>query len=210
MLYEGRGAAGAVWQTLAAPLIWLPSCSRVLMLGLGGGAVARAIRGFAPEAEIVGVEIDADVIAAARRHLRLDDLRVEVVHAAAEDFLRRSRRRYDAIIEDVFVGPSRTVGKPPWLLEWGYAMAWKRLRPHGILVSNTIHETRDVAGVFRRLPGRCVAIDVEGYWNTVLACGPGMPTAAALEARLRRRAPAALRLDLLSLRTLSGQSSGSP
>jgi spermidine synthase len=202
---DGRAAAAIVWQALAAPLLSLHSRRRrlrVLVLGLGGGGVVRAIRSFAPRSEIVGVEIDAEVIALAREHLGLDDLGVEIVHDSAEHVLRTDRRRYDAVIDDVFVGDARTVRKPAWMLEWGYAAAWKRVRAGGLLVANSIDETRQVAAVLRRLPGRTVSLDVAGFYNTMLAHGRDLPTARELRALLRRDAPETLHLDLLELRTL--------
>ena len=47
---------------------------RVLILGLGGGSVARVVRALAPRAKIVGVEMNGAVLRAARRHLDLDAL----------------------------------------------------------------------------------------------------------------------------------------
>lgn len=205
LLDETRhGGAGIVWQGLAAPVLSLPPQRRrrFLLLGLGGGGVARALRAIAPEAEIVGVELEGEVIAAAREHLGLDALGVEVVHDSADRVLRSDRRRYDAIVEDIFVGTERRIRKPAWLLEWGYTAAWRRLRAGGVLVSNTIDETSDVTRAFGKLPGRSVALDVDGYHNTLLACGSNLPPARALRALLRRTAAPGFRLDLLRLRTL--------
>ena len=80
--YEpGRSGTGSVWDALAAPLLLLPPARRrsVLILGLGGGSVARIVRALAPRAEIVGVELDSEVVGAAREHFDLDDLRIRVV-----------------------------------------------------------------------------------------------------------------------------------
>ena len=63
----GRATTGTVWDAIAAPIAWLPPRRRrrVLLLGLAGGSVARVVRALAPRAEIVGVEFDAAVLAAA-------------------------------------------------------------------------------------------------------------------------------------------------
>src|SRR5690606_23955990 len=76
----GTAATGSVWDALVAPLLALPPPRRrrVLILGLGGGSAARLIRALAPHAEIVGVELDGAVVAAARRHFALDALGIEV------------------------------------------------------------------------------------------------------------------------------------
>ncbi|MFP8874131.1 MAG: hypothetical protein VCB42_06300, partial [Myxococcota bacterium] len=51
----GEITTGSVWDAMAAPLLALPASrrGRVLLLGLGGGSVARIVRALAPEALIV-------------------------------------------------------------------------------------------------------------------------------------------------------------
>ena len=66
---------------------------RVLLLGLAGGSVGQAVRVLAPEAELVGVDRDRDVLRAARRHFGMDALGIEVVADDAFRYLRRERRR---------------------------------------------------------------------------------------------------------------------
>jgi spermidine synthase len=189
-LYRPRDAAtGAVWRALAAPLAALPPerLRRVLLLGLGGGSAVRVVRALAPRAQIVGVEIDAEVLAAARRHFGLAALGVETRLGDARSVLRHERRRFDAVIEDVFVGDARSVRKPDWLLEDGLQLAWRRVAPGGLLVSNTLHEARRVA---------------RGYWNRILAVGTSLPDARGLRRALTAHAELRPALGRLALRTL--------
>jgi spermidine synthase len=178
----GRALTDSVWDALAAPLLWLPPPKRrsVLILGLGGGSAARLVRALAPRARIVGIERSAEVIRAARRWFDLEALDVEVVRANARHFLVESRRQFDLVIEDVFVGSARTVHKPEWLLEDGLALAARRLRRGGLLVSNTIDETAEVARRLRELAPALVRIDVENFDNRVLVAGPRGLTGRAL------------------------------
>jgi hypothetical protein len=170
----GRAVTGPVWWALASPVLLLPRHRprRVLLLGLAAGSVARALRALDAEAEIVGVELNAEVLRLARRHFDLDRLRVELVVGDALEFLRRGRRRFDMVVEDLFVGPSRAVRKPDWVTRDGYRLIGRRLRRGGYAVSNTIHETADVARAMRALGGGVVSLDVGGYWNRILVCGP--------------------------------------
>jgi SAM-dependent methyltransferase len=165
-----RPSTGSVWDALAAPLLALAPerRRRVLVLGLGGGSAARLVRALAPAAHVVGVELDAGVLEAARRWLDLDALGLEVVQADAERFLARERRRFDLVLEDVFVGRGRAARKPSWLPEPGLALAARRLSPGGVLASNVLDEYRGVARVVRRLFRERVAISVQDFDNRIL------------------------------------------
>jgi len=197
------GRSGLVWQAIAAPLLALrpERRRRVLILGMGGGSVARVVRAIAPDAEIVGVEHNADVVAAARAHLGLDSLEIEVVVEDALAYLRGERRSFDAVIEDVFVGPNRTVRKPDWLPVPGLELAARRVARGGVLVSNTIHETSDVARHLEAHHPLVVEIGVAGYWNRILAAGPATLGARRLRSAMAREPVVASNLDDLHLRT---------
>lgn len=192
----GRTLTGIVWWTLAAPVLLLPRPRgrplRVLLLGLGGGSVARALRALAPEAHLVGVERDAEVLRLARRHFELDRLRLELFEGDALVCLRRERRRFDLVVEDLFEGPPRSVRKPAWLLGEGYTLVRRRLQPSGLVVSNTIHEMKAVVRAMRPFGGRVVSMDVRGHWNRIVVCGRALPGARVIRLRLQASAVAGL------------------
>ena len=173
----GRTLTGVVWWALASPILLLPRDRRrrVLVLGLAAGSVARAIRALCPAAQIVGVEHDREIVRVARRHFGLDQMDVELVVGDALEFLRRDRRLFDLVVEDLFIGPSRSVRKPEWLLAEGYPLIRRRLRRGGYVVSNTIHEMPAVVRAMRALGGRIVSLDVRGHWNRVTVCGRDLP-----------------------------------
>ena len=197
----GRSVTGPVWWALAAPVTLLHrKRHRILLLGLGAGSVAGVLRVLEPDAEIVGVELDRDVLRLARRHFGLDGLGVEVVVDDVFRYLRRERRRFDLIVEDVFVGSLRTVHKPPDLLEEAYPLMSRRLRPGGLLVSNTIHESPAVARAMRRLVGRVISLDVKRHWNRIVVGGRGLPSAREIRGRLSAVPSLARLLRQVSLR----------
>jgi spermidine synthase len=184
-----RDATGPVWWALAAPIVLLPARRRpprVLLLGLGGGSVARALRILDPAAEIVGVERDRTILKLARRHFGLDRLGVEVVVDDVFRYLRRERRRFDLVVEDVFVGPLRTVHKPPGLLDEAYPLIGRRLRRGGLAVSNTIHESPAVVRAMRPFGSRVVSLDVRRHWNRIVIGGRDVPPAREVRRRLAR------------------------
>jgi spermidine synthase len=207
-LYRPGGRlTGPVWWTLAAPLLLAPPRRkrRVLLLGLAAGSVARAVRALDPAAEIVGVDCDAEVVRLARRHFALDALRLELVVDDAARYLRRERRHFDLVVEDLFVGPSRSVRKPEWLLEAGYPLIARRLAPGGVFSSNTIHEMPAVVRAARVFGGRVLSLDVAGHYNRIVVAGPTVPAARALRRLLAAdaRLPEEV-LDMVAVRARGG------
>ena len=202
-LRPGRGLTGIVWWALAAPVLLLPRPPRprVLLLGLAAGSVARALRALDPDAEIVGVELDDEVLRAASEQFGLDELRLEVVHGDALAFLRRERRLFDLIVEDLFLGPSRCVHKPRWLAGEGYRLIRRRLRREGLLVSNTIHEMPQIARAARLPGGRVVTLDVRDYHNRIVVAGRALPAPRELRRLLAQRPEIARLLDRLEIRS---------
>jgi len=199
--YEpGSAATGSVWDALAAPLLLLPPArrARVLILGLGGGSVARLVRALAPRAAIVGVEFDAEVLRAARRWFALDELGVDVVHGDAYDFLRRSRRCFDVVIDDVFVGEGRRVRKPVWLPRPGLSLAARRVAGGGLLVSNALDEAPKATRELQRHFPSALRIEIDEYDNRILVGGP-----RAISARTLRSAATAEPVFAKAIRKLS-------
>ena len=206
LLRPGRVTTGSVWDALAAPLLSLSPerRERVLLLGLGGGSVARLARALLPRARIVGVERDPRVLAVARQHFQLDALSLEVVLADARHYLVHEREAFDAVLEDIFVGSGRRVRKPDWLPEPGLTLAAARLRPGGLLVTNSLDEWPSARRVLRARLGRVVSIEVEGYDNRILAAGPTALSAKDLRAAVAAHPVLAATLPKLRLRMLRG------
>jgi spermidine synthase len=200
----GRVLTGSVWDALAAPLLLLPEARRrsALLLGLGGGSVARILRALEPDLRIVGVEQSREVLRAARRWLDLDGLGIEVVEADAHEYLRRGRGRHDLVIEDIFVGRGRALHKPDWLPAPGLALALRQLRPGGVLVVNTIDETPAAARELRRLLPSGLAIRLADFDNRVLVGSREPISARRLRAALHRHPLLRFGLPRLSLRGL--------
>ena len=195
---------GSVWDALAAPLLALAPARRrrILVLGLGGGSAARLARLLAPRARIVGVEIDPEIVALARRWFGLGELGLEVVQEDASHFLDRCRERFDAVLEDVFIGRGRAVRKPRWMLESGLARAATRVAAGGVLASNALDEAPAVARLVVAAFPRALAIRIADFDNRVLV-GGGVPLAArSLRAAVAASPILAPSAAKLSFRTL--------
>jgi len=196
---RGSPTTGLIWDTLAAPIASLPPerRRRLLILGLGGGSAARVARALAPRARIVGVERAEAVVAAARRHLDLDTLNLEVVVDDARAYLARAESGFDAVLEDIFAGGTHNLRKPAWLLEEGLRQAARLLTPGGLLVSNTIGETRAVGRVLLGRWPSLACVSTREYENRMLVGGADVdavrraieaePLLAEVRPRLRYR-----------------------
>lgn len=196
-------ATGSVWDALVAPMLCLPPNrrKRFLILGLGGGSTARLIRALAPKAKIVGVEIDAGVIKAARQEFGLDELGIEVIEADGRDFLNEDRHRYDLVIDDIFIGKGEGVRKPMWMLDWGVLAAAERLAKGGVLSCNTIGETRQVSKLLKDHFPSVLRLQVDDYENQILAASTAVLSGRELKTELSQEPLFETVLPRLSVRS---------
>jgi spermidine synthase len=86
---------------LAFPL--MPDATRFLVIGLGGGSLAKRVWRDYDGAEVDAIEIDPDVAEVARTLFELpDDERLSVFVEDGRAFLERSDASYDVIFVDAF------------------------------------------------------------------------------------------------------------
>ena len=97
--------SGGVWDCLSLPAFYIPndSVKRVLLLGLGGGAVVRQLQLISDFSELIAVEIDKEHVEIARRWFGVDDSRVKLLRKDAISWLYSYRGApFDLIIDDLF------------------------------------------------------------------------------------------------------------
>jgi len=116
-------------------LLWKPKPQRALILGMGGGALARTLMAWFPMLSIDAVELRPAVVRAAHEALGLGHdprLRVHIMDAA--EFVRNApSAQYDLILTDVFDAQ----GMAPLLAEAAFHADCARiLAPRGALASN--------------------------------------------------------------------------
>jgi len=81
-------------QQMMAPLLFAPGARRVLQLGLGAAALAKACWQALPEADIEVVEVSEEVVDVARQWFKLPvSDRLTITIADAESFVAHPRRR---------------------------------------------------------------------------------------------------------------------
>ena len=99
-LTQSGGIVESIWRSVLKK-IKAEKIKSVLVLGLGGGTVAKLIRKFWPEAKIKGVDIDPVMIELGKKYLGLDEIGIGVEIRDAFDL---PLGHHDLIIVDLYQG----------------------------------------------------------------------------------------------------------
>ena len=185
-----RYITGCVWDLLFLPALLYPpnSIQRVLVLGVGGGAVIHLLNRYAPPQSIIGIDIDTVHLRVAKKHFQLKYPNLELIHADAIHWVDHYRGpKFDMIIEDVFIEQH---GEPmrlqhndhQWLLR-----LQRLLTSSGLLVVN--HATT-VEARFSKMHSSSYAtvyqFSMSGFENRVLAFCRQMVNHADMRERLQQ------------------------
>ena len=134
---------GQVWDLLMLPAFFLPEShvKRILVLGVGGGAVIHQYLHFFQPQGVTGIELDPIHLQVARKFFALNRKNVSLINADAQAWVEKEVQRdtidkYDIIIDDVFGeengDPVRAIpATGPWMLKLA-----KLLNQNGVLICN--------------------------------------------------------------------------
>jgi len=101
-LTQSGGIVETIWkQTLRKLRIKKEEIRNILILGLGGGTVAKLLRKKYPKAKIVGVEIDPVMIELGKKYLNLDKYNIDF---KITDATKIKIKEYDLVIVDMYLG----------------------------------------------------------------------------------------------------------
>ena len=113
-----------------------PQNNKVLVLGLGAGAIPMRMshRG----SEVTVVELDTSIIKAATEHFNFHKEKVNLVEEDARTFVRHCPQTYDTVIVDLFNGD----GVPDYLMTTEFFADLKAcMTQDGTLVMNIFYDT---------------------------------------------------------------------
>jgi len=137
-------------RAMMAFLLFRPSPRDVLMIGLGGGSMARYIHQRMPGTRTTVVEINAKVVAAARSlfHFPADDARLKVEIACGAGYLGHQSVAADVLLVDGFDD-----GRQPAVLctQAFYDAAYAVLRPGGVMAVNFMAEEKKLDAYMQRI-----------------------------------------------------------
>jgi len=143
-LIQSGGIIKGIWKK---PLGKVAKTRRVLVLGLGGGTVVQLIKKRHPQAEIVGVEIDPEIIKVGKKFFGLGGIKkLKIVNTDALKWVNHYRgEKFDLVLVDLYVGSQF----PQEAEERGFLDGLKRmLAKNGMVIFNRLRIRKDNLELF--------------------------------------------------------------
>jgi spermidine synthase len=124
----------AYTQAMLLPLVFGRDVRRLLLLGTGGGSLARAMRAADRGFRVLGVDRRQAVLDVARAYFHLpDDRHFEAVCQDADDFLQSHEGLHDLIFADLYLAEGMYPGQ---IADGFLRLCRERLTEDGVLVVN--------------------------------------------------------------------------
>jgi len=149
---------------------------RVLQVGLGAASITRFLHRHRPAAKVTVVEIDPEVIAAARHHFRLpeENPQLRIVVGDGHEHVAMKDRKYDLIVVDGYDSKGRAgmLDSEPF-----YLNCRRRLTRDGMISVNLLTRTRGVGASVDRMrkafEDRVLVLPPSEAGNTVALAAAG-------------------------------------
>jgi spermidine synthase len=178
-------------RAMMAFLLFEPEPRRILMIGLGGGSLAKFVYHRMPSVEVVAVECEAAVLYAARKyfHVPENDERFRVELAEGSAWVAENPGSCDVMLVDGYDGNEQV---PELTTEGFYADARRALTGRGVLVTNLWSSDESFDTYVQRMErvfGAVVCVPAERRGNVIVlafAHSPGRPLWEDLRERARR------------------------
>ena len=179
-------------RSMFASYLYQPQPRRVLIVGLGGGAMVRFLTHHEPQARIDAVEIDPAVVRLADQYFDVrsgGNVRVHTADAVA--FVESVMDPYDLILMDAFLRPSSdtdTTGVPTRLKTLQFLGRLKQaLAPGGVVAFNVNEHASmadDIAAITTAFGQVTVYRSPPSDNKVVIATAGAMPTDDELRSRI--------------------------
>lgn len=107
-LTQSGGVVIDVWRTSIKKVkSFKKRVKKCLVVGFGGGSAARLVNKYWPEAQIVGVDIDQEMVDLGKKYLKLDKIGAEVVVGDGVAFVKKlagKNSQFDLVLVDTYAG----------------------------------------------------------------------------------------------------------
>jgi spermidine synthase len=190
-LDEPDTLVSAYTRKMMAFLLFNPNPKKIVMVGLGGGCLAKFCYRNLPKTRISVVEIDERVIALREEfHIPSDDERFRIVCEDGARYISNSSQPIDVVVVDAF----DPVGLAPTLADTDfYERVSQRLAANGMLVMNFSGETQRYGMHIKRIraaiDGSALLVPVIAEDNLLLFAFKKripLPTTSKYESRAQR------------------------
>src|SRR6267142_377626 len=179
-------------RAMMAFLLFCPEPRDILMIGLGGGSMARFVHARMPRTRVTVVEINPGVVTVARKYFRFpeEDERLELVIGEGAGAVARRTASCDVLVVDGFVNGkvADSLCTPAF-----YDAAFAALRPRGAMVANFMADDAKlerhcarIEKAFGRPPALLLAEEQDNLIAFALRGGPSRLAWARLKARARQ------------------------
>ncbi len=131
---------GSVWDLLFLPALAKKSDKplRILVLGVGGGAVIHMLNEFLNCEKITGIELNPTHIEIAQKFFSLSSSNIELVEADAISWVENCKEKFDFIIDDLFYEEDdEPIKVAPPNATWFYNL-YSLLKPNGLVIMNFV------------------------------------------------------------------------
>jgi len=178
-------------RAMMAFLLFRPKPREVLMVGLGGGSMARFLHERMPATRVVVAEINPGVVTVARKyfHFPEEDERLEIVVGDGAEIVPRRPASCDVLVVDGFVNGRPA---PDLCTQAFYDAAFAALRKGGVLVANFMSDDRRletyckrIEASFGRGPVLLLAEEGDNFIAFAIRGGPARIAWSELKARAR-------------------------
>lgn len=178
----------------------------VLLIGLGAASLTKFLYRHYPLARLTVVEIDPNVVAAARQFFKLpeDPMRLNIVIGDGVEYVIGSDKQYDLILVDGFDarGRSGMLNSLPF-----YQNCCARLSSNGVVAINLLSDVHGYQATLDRIhaafDGRSLALPDTDSGNTIVLAAAGEPVHIALDDLREQALALKLKTGLNLLPTIS-------
>tara|TARA_R110002073_G_scaffold219406_1_gene379722 strand:- start:637 stop:1413 length:777 start_codon:yes stop_codon:yes gene_type:complete len=149
--------------------------THILMIGLGGGSLAKFVHHRMPKSQITAVELNPQVVSVAVNHFALpaEDARFEVIIAEGGEYIARHSLSTDILMIDGFDDGCQV---PSLCSQDFYNQARRVLNKNGILVVNFLSRDKNVSNYLR-----CIENSFNGHVVKMLSDVDGNLIVFAME-----------------------------
>ena len=158
-------------RSMMAFLLFVPPPERILMIGLGGGSLAKFVYHQLPQARTEVVEVNPQVVAIARQyfHVPADGPRFEVLISDGAAHVRRNDVSANVLVVDGYEADSHVEELASRAF---YGACLERLAPGGVLVVNLWGGDRLFTTLLRRIqeafPSGTLCLPAERPGNVIV------------------------------------------